>query len=71
MRRAFPYFASQSQRRRALFVGVAVSILQLERGIDDRQTGNPHRLDRNLSIILYGSCHSSWSSSSRRVVPDQ
>src|SRR5205807_6498084 len=35
---------SQAHRRCALFVGVVVPILQLERGIDDCQTRHPRRL---------------------------
>ena len=39
-----PNFTSQARPRRALFVSVVVSILQLERGVDDRQTGDSNLL---------------------------
>jgi len=37
-------FASQAHCQRALFIGVVVSILPLEGGLDNRQTRDPHRL---------------------------
>src|SRR5262249_51343732 len=37
-------FTSQAHCRRPFFFGVVVSILLLERGIDHRQTGDPHGL---------------------------
>jgi len=39
-----PDCTPQAHRQCAFFFGVVVSILQLERGVDDRQTGNPHGL---------------------------
>jgi len=39
-----PDCTPQAHPQRAFFFGIAVSILQLERGVDDRQTGNPHGL---------------------------
>src|SRR4029077_15023522 len=39
-----PGSAPQAHRRSALLLGAMVSPIQLESGIGDRQTGDPHRL---------------------------
>ena len=48
-----PNSPSQAHRRCPLFFAVMVSILQLERGIDDCQTRDPHRLaSRGVQAVL-------------------
>src|SRR2546427_13092944 len=39
-----PGSSTQAHRRSAVLLGAVVSTIQLESGIDDRQTGDPNRL---------------------------
>jgi hypothetical protein len=47
-----PNFTSQAHRRRTVFFGVVVSILQLEEDVDDRQTGDSNRLCHVQAMAL-------------------
>src|SRR6516164_11211648 len=65
-----PNSTSQAQRCCALFFGVVVPILQLETGIDDRQTRDPHQLaSQGIQAVVEVEIALGAASDSRRSSP--
>jgi hypothetical protein len=52
--------ATQAHRRSAVLLGAMVSPIQLESGIGDRQTGDPHRLASQGGSSCFGGGSRGW-----------